>query len=1202
MRTFLTIARFELGSRLGRPSAWVYFLVLATLGALAAALAGGAFPGGSIHFITGGKLYANSPFALSFLILLVAHFGQMMIAAIAGQATFQDVDHRCSPLFFTAPISKLQYLGGRFVGALGSSAVLFLAVGFGLWVGLHLPWIDPSKLGPWVSGVFARPYLTVLLPNLFVSCTLFFCIAALTRKMFPVYVSGVVLLLGYLVGVGLADPVEHRTLQALLDPFGTLAADGVTEYWTLAERNTRLIPLTGAFLWNRCLWVGVACALLGVTYWRFSFAHRSESGRATKAPVPEVEAPRPVGRAAPVPLDFSSARSWTLLRTLTRLQLAETVKNVFFGVIVLAGVLFVASTAPAVGKMFGTRTFPVTYQVLEVVGGTFSLFILAIITFYAGELVWRERDAGLAQIDDALPVPTWVKAASKLLALMGVQILLMAVVLVCGVCTQLFKGYFHFELPLYVEVLFGLRLLDAWCLCALALCVHTVVNHKYVAHFLMILYFLAGIALPLMGFEHNLYRFNATPQWQYSAMNGFGHQLQAVLWFRAYWALAAIALALVARLFWVRGMEQGFGLRLKQLRARLTPALAAGLGTVVTLFLALGGYIFFNTNRLNHYQTQEEAEATQADYEKGYAAWHTQPLPRVLGVKTDVDIFPSERRVQLRGTMELQNKTQTPISRVLVTTRARPTTRTLSFGRGERTVVEDPRLGVSVHELAQPLAPGEKATLRFTLDYANPGFENGGSNTDLVYNGTFFNSGYFPTVGYRWHQELSEDGKRKKHALALKPRMPDLDDAAELRNNYFIPDADFVTFEATVSTEPDQTALAPGYLIREWTEGGRRYFHYKMDAPILNFYAFISARFAVKKDHWNDVAIEVYHHPTHTYAVDRMIRSVKASLDYFTQNFGPYQHRQVRIIEFPRYATFAQSFPNTIPFSESLGFIADVDDSKEDEVDYPFYVTAHEVAHQWFAHQVVGGRVQGATVTSETLSQYAALMVMKKTFGPESMKKYLRYELDRYLRGRSMEKNREVPLLRVEDQGYIHYQKGSLVMYALQDAIGEAAVNRALKKYVGAVALKGPPFTTSRELLGYLRAETPAELQPFLSDLFETITLYELRATAATAQKQADGKYEVHVKASIKKLRAGELGEEKEIPPADWVDVGVLDAKGKVLALRRERVDKAEHEWTVVVDREPAKAGVDPLNKLIDRSPDDNVVAVELVQEKTARR
>src|SRR5262249_21550114 len=152
--------------------------------------------------------------------------------------------------------------------------------------------------------------------------------------------------------------------------------------------------------------------------------------------------------------------------------------------------------------------------------------------------------------------------------------------------------------------------------------------------------------------------------------------------------------------------------------------------------------------------------------------------------------------------------------------------------------------------------------------------------------------------------------------------------------------------------------------------------------------------------------LEIYHHPSHTADLDRMMSGMKDALQYCTDAFGPYQHRQARILEFPRYATFAQSFPNTIPYSEAIGFIARVDDADPNDVDFPYYVTAHEIAHQWWAHQVVGANVRGATMTSETLSQYTALMVMKKKYGKERMRRFLKFELDQYLFGRFGEKKK----------------------------------------------------------------------------------------------------------------------------------------------------------------------------------------------------
>src|SRR5439155_17813496 len=112
------------------------------------------------------------------------------------------------------------------------------------------------------------------------------------------------------------------------------------------------------------------------------------------------------------------------LPALTALYLRETVKSPYFLAIVLTGVLFILGNARVIGSVYGTNTYPVTYQVLEFTSGAFGLFVLVITAFYAGELVWRERDARMAQIVDSLPPPTWLGFAAKLLTLFALQALL----------------------------------------------------------------------------------------------------------------------------------------------------------------------------------------------------------------------------------------------------------------------------------------------------------------------------------------------------------------------------------------------------------------------------------------------------------------------------------------------------------------------------------------------------------------------------------------------------------------------------------------------------------------------------------------------------------------------------------------------------------------------------------------------------------
>ncbi len=429
--------------------------------------------------------------------------------------------------------------------------------------------------------------------------------------------------------------------------------------------------------------------------------------------------------------------------------------------------------------------------------------------------------------------------------------------------------------------------------------------------------------------------------------------------------------------------------------------------------------------------------------------------------------------------------------------------------------------------------------------------------------------------------------------------MPTLEEncKADCMDSYLTNNADWVNVETVISTSPDQIAIAPGSLQREWSENGRRYFQYKLDHYSLNFYSFISARYEVARSDWNGISIEVYYLKEHPWNVPKMLNSVKKSFAYYTQNFGPYAHKEARIIEFPRIAAFAQAFPGTMPYSESIGFIANLE--HPDDIDFVFYVVAHEMAHQWWAHQVVGANMQGATLLSETLAQYSALMTMEKEYGRDTMRKFLQYEMDNYLRSRGTELLKERPLLRVESsQGYIHYRKGSLAMYYLREMIGEEAVNRALRKVLGQYGYQQPPYPTSYALMDALREQTPPELQYLLQDLFYDITLFSNRALTATAHKRSDGKYDVTVEVETKKYKADEKGNETEVPVNDWIEVGALAAPekgkkyGKVLHRERVHMTAGKGTYTFTTDTLPDKAGIDPLLLLVDRVPDDNMAKV----------
>jgi ABC-2 type transport system permease protein len=1186
-----TIAWFEITSRLRRVSTYVYFVIFFLMAFLLMNLAGGAFAGGPITFGTGGKANINAPYALHSFMTLFAHFGIIVTGAIVGRAVYQDFENGAYPLFFTKPISKAQYLGGRFIGAFIVMLAIFSSLALGCWLGSLMPWLDHSRIGPNRPAAYFLPYLTSIIPNLVLTGVIFFALAALVRRILPIYVVSIVFLVGYLIANSFIRDIDNHTIAAMIDPFGMTATHFVTEYWPSAERNTRLITLSGPFLWNRVLWLSVALAVGVYAYRRFAFAHLPPSRRKKEL---AAGSDKPASMPARVELRHDPGAQLATLAGLVRLQLRETIKSVYFIAIMLCAVGFVLATSSQVGKLYGTTTYPVTYEVLEIVHGTFVLFILILVTFFSGELVWRERDARLDQIVDAMPVPSWVNFGGKLGALLGMQIVLMALVGVCGIVIQLIHGYTHLELGLYLKDLFAIKMLDFCYLCVIATLVHVLVDNKYLGHFIMVLWYVVQIALPFLGIEHNLVIYGSTPEYTYSDMNGYGHYLAPIIWFHLYWALVAVALAVVANLFSVRGVERGLRWRLRIARTRLTGASRVALDLSLAATVGVGAFIFYNTNVLNKYRTAKDVRHLAAAYERQYKKFEKAPLPHVTSATYAVDIYPETRRVHVRSSWSIVNQTDKPMDKLYFNAAASLKLASLTLGRGERFTIRDEVSGFYEVTLAQPLQPKETATLAYEADAAAHGFKNNGDGlggVPVYGNGTFIPSNTLLHLGYEADSELDDDSHRRKEGLPPKEHIFADWNAPDARLHGELSD-DWMSFDATVSTNGEQLAIAPGTLVKEWSDGGRRFFQYHMNGPVQDFFVFLSARYKVVKDRWNDVGIEIDYQAGHEYNLARMVEGVKKSLDYFTKHFGPYQFDHVRIIEFPRYATFAQSFPNTIPFSEAIGFIAKVNPKDENDVDYPFYVTAHEVAHQWWGHQVVGAKAQGANLLVESLAQYSALMVMKHDFGEAQMKRFLKYELDNYLRQRVFERKKEAPLDHVETQSYVYYNKASLVMYALQDYLGEVVVNDVLAKFIREHKYEGAPHLLAKDLVDAFRAAAPAKYHHLIGDLFEKIVFFQNRALAATV-KRVDDKYEVHLKVSCKKLESDPNGAEKEVALDEWIDVGVLDAKGQPLVLAKQHIDRAEMDFTFTVDSEPARAGIDPLVKLIDRNWQDNTIAVE---------
>ena len=1190
-----TFFKFEIKAWLRSPMPWIFLFVFALM-TFGATVSDDVQIGGSY-----GNVWKNAPFVAQNWYVVFSILSLLLVVAFLNGAAIRDFESNTSQIVFSSPISKAGYYFGHFAGALLIALIPMVGVSLGMWLGAvigpAMGWVDAARFGPFEVRGHLNAYITVVIPNMIFAGGILYAVAVLTRSTMYSFVAAVILLVGYIIAGNLMRDIQNEQVASLLDPFGSRPFSILTKYWTVDEKNHQSVGLFApGILANRLLWMAVGLAVLVAGYFKFDFSEKLKGGKKAKTTSESEEyGLKQLGELPRVMpgtgISTTLSQFWSQLRT----DFKGVIKSTPFILLTLIGLLNCIPSFQYATDGYGTHNLPVTYTMVDIVRGAFYLFIIAILTYFTGALVWKERTAKVNEIYDALPTRTWTGYLAKYGTIVSVAFLLNLVAIIAAVCAQALHGYDRFELGVYVRELLVLDVLGFAFLAALFMFIHALSPNMYLGFFIcIVLVAVNSFVWGVIDISSNMVKLGGTPSYTVSDLYGYQPYASGLAWFHSYWLLFGGLLAVAAVCFWPRGKESGWRKRLSLAAQEWKKCRMAGL-VLLVLWICTGGFVFYNTKILNKPVSENTQEKRMARYETEYKRFQGFPQPRIFDLKYDIRIFPETRTYEADGQMWVRNLHAKPIDTLFVQI---PSQGDFLFENPRLSLLlNDSALYLRFYKINPALAPGDSMLLKFNTVYRAKGFENELSNTSIMQNGTFFNNGDIsPTFGYQEGGELSEKNKRREFGLPEKTRMVPLDTAnlAARSNQYLSIDSDWVTVETTISTSADQVAIAPGSLLSEKTEGNRHIFHYKLDHKAWNFYSFLSARYEVAREQKEGITYEVYYHADHAQNVPRMLKSMQKSIEYYTTHFGPYYHKQCRIIEFPRYAEFAQAFPGTMPYSEGIGFIEDFRQEKDD-IDMVYYVVAHEMGHQWWAHQECGANMQGAEMTTETFAQYSALMVMEHEYGRDMMRKFLEYETDKYLRDRGRETLREMPLAKCEQQGYIHYNKGSAVMYYLKEMIGEDKVNAGLKTFLEKFRYKNPPYPTSIDVVNEFAAQTPDSLKYIIQDLFWDITLFENKTREATMKDLGNGKYEVTIQVECRKLKADELGKETEVSVNDWMDIGAFakpqgDKKyGKTLYRQRVKISQKDNTFTFVVDEKPDKAGVDPFRILIDREPKDNV-------------
>jgi hypothetical protein len=1197
---FLEIFRFELTYQLRRAWTWLIFVVLFIVNFLMTR-------DNSLSEALYADFFVNSPFAIAKTTVFGSLIWLVTAPIVAGAAAARDVELRMFPLVYTAPISKAQYLGGRFLAAFFLNAIILLAIPAGILSAIYLPGVDAAIIGPFRLAAYLTSFSYIALANALIATVIQFALALWSGRPMASYLGSMLLVfMGFFIAAAL---LFKRGIGTLLDPIGIrFVVEDMSHLWTTTEKSWRLIALEGVVLQNRLLWFGIALIIIVITYLSFRFAHRTTGAgwwRLLRGKTIQPSTPASSRAIMRTPISIlplaqrfgfttylhqTLAIAWTSFRAIA----TSWAGLALLIAIPLMSVLIVIDQMEADGGVLVPTTIRVVTELTGPLSEELSRWVIipAFIIYFAGALVWREREARLNDLTDAMPGSDWAPLVGKFLGIGLVLVFFLTSLMLAGMFAQVLMDYQQFEIGLYLKVLFGLQLPEYLLFSVLALVVHVVVNQKYIGHLVAIIIYVFIALSSLFGIEHNLLIYGASPVWSYTDMRGFGPTLGPWLWFKGYWVAWALLLAVAARLLWVRGREGGFWLRLQEARHRFTGITVWTGGMAIAFIIVLGGFIFYNTNVLNQYFTATEMKKRQADYERHYTPYKHLPQPLLTRTNLRVEIYPDQRTVDIRGSYHLVNPSTEAIDSILIATITAAETRNITFDRQVSLVHSDKKFGHQMYKLVQPLQPGDSLRFNFQVYVKPNGFRENGVDASITANSTFFTNSWLPTIGYQESRELISASDRRAYGLPPRPLIASLYEpqARKVRGSG-------IAFEAVIGTKGDQVAGAPGALRRIWTEGSRRYYHYTTDGPIGGDWVFFSGKYAMYEAQWKNpdspkqsVAIRIFHQPKHTAHLERMLESMRASLAYYSKHFGPYWYSHISVVEGPGNGNGMHADPSVITHSE--GFTFWNARNEPGSVDFPFAIVAHEMAHQW---TVPYANVEGAPVMSESLAWYYAMKVVKHAKGPEELQRLLHtmrqpYPIAPIRRGE--------PLLRGLDQ-YLSYRRGPFALYALSEYMGDERVNLALRRLLDKHRPKEAPLATTLDLYRELQGVTPDSLKYLLHDLFEVNTYWDLRVEQATVKQTGVGSWLVWLEVQAHKKVNSEAGVESQVPMNDWVEIGIFGTTGKdgqlnsSIYLQKHRIRTGKQVITVPVSQPPVRAGIDPNYLLIDLKPEDNIRSIE---------
>lgn len=847
---------------------------------------------------------------------------------------------------------------------------------------------------------------------------------------------------------------------------------------------------------------------------------------------------------------------------------------------VLRSRVFLMLTACGLVSLFfaaaGSRSFehsdPSTDILIHTASMYFDYVLFAIVVVYAAELMWRDRDVGIAAVLQATPAPSWLFVLSRLGALFAVITLNLLLCMAVLALYQMSQGYYRFEPGLSALMLFAVNGPYFYFVAVLAVFLHVAVRHKYAAIALLLLIALSHIPLDAMGLHHKILHFGESGDIGYSPMNGFGGLLNGHFWYVAYWAAVCGALTMLTCLLWPRGAARPRPWRDASRRSRLLLA-----GTALASCVA-GGWIVYNTAVLNPFEPPGK-DLTGAQFERLFKRYQHLPMPVVVDTRVTVDMHPSQQRFVAHGRYVLENRSGRPVDEVHVATYMNLRLTRLDL-EGARLIEAHPQWGYYIYRLAKPLPPGARTEMAFvTRSDAPQGFRNQSDSDDLplfaandvVGNGSALYSPFIlPFIGYTRLVEHQEAWKRAK--LGLPPLQAAQGGApGGPQQPHFVSHVVWGAADVTVSTDADQTPVASGHEMKRWQQGGRNYLRVRSEGPHAGVFTLYSARYRQQVLEDAALPVELFHHPAHASNAAFMGQQLAGLADFYRKRFGAAPFDRLRLVEFAYYPGMVFWDNGTLGLPEALAWKARRDAAGEDAI---VGWLGYLLGHAWWEGRIIAAEAPGSLVIRESLSAYATNLYRREMHGRERFLQIKQGQMRDFFRALGRVDFAEPALADVGNEVLIARYKGQMVLELIEAQIGRPALLAAIRQFLDTHSGADRPYATLAGLRDAILAHSPDALRPRIDALFHQVVSYRHEVVRATLSPGQAGAYRLALQVRTRRLVGQGLGRQIDSAMDFPLPVDIRDESGR--SLLRTTLPPGQQVLDIALAGKPHSVVLDP--------------------------